>query len=538
MTTEDGPADGREQRWGEIVAACLEARERGQAVDRQALAAAHPEFAEELAEFFARGDRFDRLAAPIVAVAKATAGRAHPDLPDDTFGEASGSSADPAVRTFGDYEVLEKIARGGMAVVYKARQVSLNRVVALKMIRRGDLGSEEEERFRHEAEMVAELDHPHIVPIYEVGEASGRHFFSMKFLEGGSLAALLGRFGADPRAFRAALQLRRPLADASPSMHRYRYQLAETLDALGALLIDARRFPEAEALLGEAVAIGKDLVDRFGGLPDYRAGLAQYTHNLARLLKETGRPEESEKTYRAAVPIHKALAEQYPEVPAYRRAWAGTLNSLGVLLTDRKHHEEAEKTLRQARDLRQRLVNERPGVAALQSDLAVTLSNLGGELVVSDRGDLHEACRLLREAIRLQEAARDKEPNNPTYLGFLVSQHFNLAQAQYFLGEHREATQTAAALPRLDPDNWEAWHRSAQCLALCLPLALKDPKLAADARQATAREYARDAMRMLRQAVARGFTDGKSLEADEAFEALRSSEEFRKLVAELKARQK
>jgi serine/threonine-protein kinase len=200
MTTENGPADGREQRWGEIVAACLEAQERGQAADRQALVAAHPEFAEELAEFFAHGDRFDRLAAPIVAMAKATAGLTNPDLQDDTFDEASGSSADRALRSFGDYEILEKIARGGMAVVYKARQVSLNRVVALKMIRRGDLGSEEERRFRHEAEMVAGLDHPNIVPIYEVGEEQGRHYFSMKLMGGGSLARQLERFAADPRS--------------------------------------------------------------------------------------------------------------------------------------------------------------------------------------------------------------------------------------------------------------------------------------------------------------------------------------------------
>jgi serine/threonine-protein kinase len=189
-----------EDRFEEAVWAYLQARESGQRADTQEWLARYPEVAAELASFFAAQEELDRLAAPLRVPPSDTKDSSTAD--QERTDQGTGSTGpDSFPRTLGDYELLGELGHGGMGTVYQARQRSLNRLVAVKVIRAGELAnSEDVRRFRNEAEMAALLDHPQIVPIHEVREVGGQLYFSMRLLEGGSLAEHLDRFTADPRA--------------------------------------------------------------------------------------------------------------------------------------------------------------------------------------------------------------------------------------------------------------------------------------------------------------------------------------------------
>lgn len=217
MSDRPSMAADRERRLNEALAAYLEAAESGRPPDRQAFLAEHPDLADELDEFIKN----------LSGLTHTRRLRQIPDLAATAVLPALDAAAARAGNRLGDYEILEEIARGGMGVVYRARQVSLNREVALKMILAGQQDAEQSlRRFRLEAEAVARLDHPNIVPIYEVGEIDGQPYFTMKFVEGGSLRTRLDEF---------------ELPSAGPEKHLSRSALAKKSAVLVELMAAVAR---------------------------------------------------------------------------------------------------------------------------------------------------------------------------------------------------------------------------------------------------------------------------------------------------------
>jgi tetratricopeptide (TPR) repeat protein len=168
----------------------------------------------------AYAERFPHYGAELAVRLPQAAGR--PKETADTLVTAHPAPARPAgspprAPAVHGYEILRELGRGGMGVVYQARQISLKRLVALKMILAGShAGPEELARFRREAEVVARLRHPHVVQVYEVGEAEGRPFISLELVEGGSLSRKLN---GTPLPAREAARLVQTLAGAVQAAH-------------------------------------------------------------------------------------------------------------------------------------------------------------------------------------------------------------------------------------------------------------------------------------------------------------------------------
>jgi serine/threonine-protein kinase len=159
--------------------------------------------------------------------------------PDNENDEELEPTIAGTLKDFGDYELLEEVGRGGQGVVFRARQKSLNRTVALKAINLGEWASKAHvKRFRREAEAAASLEHPSIVPIYEVGEREGSCYFSMKFVEGGQLDEVVRRA---PMSIRQVAEL---IAKVARTVHyAHEHGILHRDIKPGNILLDANREP-------------------------------------------------------------------------------------------------------------------------------------------------------------------------------------------------------------------------------------------------------------------------------------------------------
>ena len=358
----------------------------------EALVATHPDLAGQLRELFAAMLVTDAVAQESTILEPASGRRAAGDerivVRDDNLSpHRFVPGVTPLPAALGDYELVEEIGRGGMGVVYRAVQKSLGRTVALKMLLRRDLASRADlARFRSEAEAAAQLDHPGIVSIFEVGECDDHPFYSMRFIEGTTLAKQLASGPLPPRDG-AALLAR--VADAVQAAHD-RGVLHRDLKPSN-ILIDATGRPHVTDF-GLAKRIEADQsVTHTGailGTPCYMSpeqaagsrgdvGPTSDVWSLGAILYQmlTGRPP-----FQASSTMDTLLAVLETDPPAARAVAPGVNRDLEMI---------ALKSLQKPQELRY------ASAGALAADLRAFLA---GETIAARRGGLADiAARLFRE---------------------------------------------------------------------------------------------------------------------------------------------
>jgi serine/threonine-protein kinase len=262
------PAEERDQRLAQLLADLSEQMRQGQLPDLDAVAAQYPDLAAELRELWGAVLIAEEFVNPSSEQRK-NSGATTVGL--TALGRTAEVSFSPQL--FGDYELLEQIGRGGMGIVYKARQRSLNRLVALKMILNGELATPEDlARFRTEAQAAAHLEHPNIVPVYNAGEHEGQAYFSMRLVEGQTLGALLARGPMRPR------DAARYLAAISRAVHyAHEHGILHRDLKPSNILIDAKDEPHitdfglAKRVSGDAARTGRTVTGAIIGTPAYMA---------------------------------------------------------------------------------------------------------------------------------------------------------------------------------------------------------------------------------------------------------------------------
>ena len=310
---------------------------------------------------------------------------APPSAPSPSDGFIPGVTSLPAA--FGDYELLEELGRGGMGVVYRARQKSLGWIVAVKMLLRRDLATAADlARFRAEAEAAARLDHPNIVSLFEVGECGGHPFFSMRFIEGTTLGRRLAAGSLPPREAAKLLATVAAAVDAAHArgvLHRDLKPSNILIDEAGVPHVSdfglAKRIEQDQTVTHTGAILGTPCYMSPEQAAGSRGGVgpASDVWSLGAILYQTltGRPP-----FQASNPMDTLLAVLESDPPLPRTIVAGVDRDLEMI---------ALKSLQKPIDLRY------ASAAALAADLRAYLA---GEPVMARRGGLADVfSRLFRE---------------------------------------------------------------------------------------------------------------------------------------------
>jgi serine/threonine protein kinase len=434
----------------------------------------------------------------------------------------------------------------------------------------------------------AEQDYNHALSIYQqlAAKFPSRAVFRQELATShnnrGNLLRDTGRLPQAEQDYEAALRIQKQLAADYPSRPEFRQELARSHNNRGGLLRDTDRLKEAKKDYDQALSIQKQLVANFASRPEFRQELARSHNNRGNLLTAMGRRKEAEKDYNQALSLYQQLSAHYPSRPEFRQELANCHNSRGSLLYETGRLKEAEKDWNHALDIRKQLAADFPSQTEFRQEQAISHLNWG--VLLSETGRpkqaeqnydlalslyrqltaqfpnqpdlrnqlagtclnlavLHQhqqnwssARRLLLEGRPHHLAALKANPRNPTYHRFYRN-HLNvLTWIHAGLLEPEDAVRTAETRRDL---GWNApadAYDAARFLSQCVRIVAKHDQLDDRHCKEAAQFYGDAAMKLLREAVSKGFKEVAHMKKDTDLDPLRQREDFKKLVAELESK--
>jgi tetratricopeptide (TPR) repeat protein/tRNA A-37 threonylcarbamoyl transferase component Bud32 len=345
-----------------------------------------------------------------------------------------------------------------------------------------------------------------------------------------------GRLREAEADYEQAVSIRKQLVTDFPDRPEYRLSLAGSHLNRGILRRDMGRLPEAEEDYGHALSIQKQLAADFPSRPDFRQELANGHNSRGSLLGDMGRLKEAEADFDQALSIHKQLAADFPSRPEFRRMLASSHVNRGTLLRITGRLQEAEKDHGQALTIYTRLAADFPNQPDLRGELAGTYVHLA--TLHQKQGNWAASKRLLLECRPHHLAALTANPRHPSYRQFYRRHLAVLTAVHAGLLEPEEAVRSAETCRDL---GWNApadAYDAACFLSLCVSIVAKHDKLDATQRKEAAQFYDDAAMKLLRDAVSKGYKDVAHLKQDTDLDPLRQRDDFQKLVAELEGKGK
>jgi tetratricopeptide (TPR) repeat protein/tRNA A-37 threonylcarbamoyl transferase component Bud32 len=356
----------------------------------------------------------------------------------------------------------------------------------------------------------------------------------------GNLLRATGRLEEAKEEHDQALSIHKQLAADFPARPEYRAELADSHNNRGALLRTMGRLQEAEKDHDQALSIQKKLAAEFLSRPMFRLELAVSYNDRGSLVHVRGLLKEAEKDYDEARSILQQLAadfsSDFPGRPEFRRELARSHNNWGNLLSDTSRLKEAEKEYDQALSILKQLAADLPNQSGLQNDLAWTYLTMAA--LQAQQSNLVAAKRLLLEGRPHHLAALKASPLHPDYRQYYRHYLGVLTGVQTGLLESEDAVRAAETCRDLGWNPPADAYAAACFLSQSVIIVAGHEKLNGKQRKEAIQFYGDAAMRLLRDAVSKGYKDVAHMKKDDDLAPLRSRQDFQKLVAELEGKRK